>query len=345
MQKLILVHSDIRLGPNALVQFPPEENFPPKKILLKIWAQHETNTTSNFISVIETDLHKKYCSLHKHHKPTNKTYFILLELDLSADERIYQEILENVANDLINNYGKPHFSHVLSETYRTIKNYSEMDNFQLFFRIFDDNIRIKVLDYLRKGVITKYALRNELKTKFGYVKLNLDLLLTPFLRLGLIKIKDVPGSEDSIFLISDIFAYRQPPSFQPKNPEVLKSIENVFSQEQIISDTELHQLLPLFENFQTLQLIKLLSLKNGNGIAYEIVFELLRDNKKLLDELNDRHIIFNDDDKFVYLISEIHFKKFSPKYLIPLLKRRYNNGEISMNQVLAHVELISNGNQ
>ena len=339
---MILVHSDIRLGPNALVQFPPEENFPPKEILLKIWAQHETNTTSNFISVIEPKLLKKFCSLLKHHTPTNKTFFILLELSLSADERIYQEILENVANDLIDNYGKPHFSHVLSETYRTIKNYSEMDNYQLYFRIFDDNIRIKILEYLRKGVISKLTLLNELKAKFGYVKLNLDLLITPFLRLGLIKIQNVPGSDDSIFLISDIFAYRQPPGVQPQNLDVLIKLKDLFSKEQILSDSELHQLLPLFENSQTLQLTKLLSLKNGNGIAYEVVIELLRDDKKLLNELQENNVIFNDRDQFIYLLSEIHFQKFSPQYLIPVLKKRYNNGEISMNQLLTHLELITN---
>ncbi len=329
------------MGPNALVQFPPEENFPTKELLLKIWAQHETNTTTNFISVIETDLHKKFCSLLKHHTPTNKTFFILLELSLSSDERIYQEILENVANDLLDNYGKPHFSHVLSETYRTIKNYSEMDNYQLFFRIFDDNIRIKVLEYLRKGVISKNNLRNEMKAKFGYVKLNLDLLITPFLRLGLIKIENVAGSEDSIFLLSDIFAYRQPPAAKPKNLEILKEIEDLFSREQILSDKELHYLLPLFENFQTLQLIKLLSLKNGSGIAYEVVIELLRDDKKLLNDLHENRIIFNDKDQFVYLLSEIHFQRFSPQYLIPILKKRYENGEISMNQLLAHMKLIT----
>ncbi|MHA1672851.1 MAG: hypothetical protein ACTSYI_04430 [Promethearchaeota archaeon] len=342
MQKLILVHSDIRLGPNALVQFPPEEDFPSKEIILKIWARHETNTTSNFISVIETNLQKKFCSLLKHHAPTNKTFFILLEISASSDERIYQEILENVANDLLDNYGKPHFSHVLSETYRTIKNYSEMDNYQLFFRIFDDNIRIKVLEYLRKGVISKNNLRNELKAKFGYVKLNLDLLITPFLRLGLIKIQNVAGSEDSIFLLSDIFAYRKPPASKPKNPVILKEIEDLFSREQILSDTELHQFLPLFENLQTLHLTNLLSLKNGNGIAYDTAIELLRDDKKLLSDLHENKIIYNDKDQFVYLLSEIHFQRFSPQYLIPILDIRYKNEEISMNQLLAHLKFITN---
>lgn len=342
MRKLMLVQWDIRLGPKALVQFPPEEDFPTKELLLKIWAKHETDNTSNFISEVDTIHKKKYCSLLKNYLNKSKTFFIVLELEIEADERIYQEILENVANDLINNYEKPHFNHVLSETFRAIKNFSELDEIQLFFRIYDETIRIKLLEYLRKGVISKHEVRSILKAKFGYIKLNLDLLLTPFLRLGLIKIKKVPGSSDSIFLVSDVFACRIPPKYKPSNPIVEEKIQNLFKSKQILSDTEIHNLLPIFENVHSFQLIKLLKLNKDKGIAYDIALELVQDKKKILNDLQTANFIHNENDEHVYLLSDIQFQKFQPKYLLPILKERYIEKEISMNQLVTQLEFLIN---
>ncbi|MCF2140185.1 MAG: hypothetical protein K9W44_09045 [Candidatus Lokiarchaeota archaeon] len=340
MRKLILVQWDIRLGPNALVQFPPEPNFPPNELLLKIWAKHETTPNSNFISFLDTSNKKKYCSLLKKSQSKNETFFILLELDIESDEHIYREILENVGNELIFNYNKPHFTHILSDTYRAIKNYAEMDEKQLYFRLFEDNIRIHILQTLRNGCISKAALREKLRSQFGYIQLNLDLLLTPFIRLRLIKVMQIPGDEESIFLLSDFFVYRTPLSFRPANKVIEKKIQRFFLKDQILSDREVHQLVPLFEHIETLQLINLITLHKDKGISYSAGLELLKDKKNLLIAIEEADIIDTTQDNKIFLISDIQFHSFKPKYLIPILQKRYLNKEISLEQLMKQLELI-----
>ncbi|MHA1775326.1 MAG: hypothetical protein ACTSWC_01045 [Promethearchaeota archaeon] len=340
MRKLILVRWDMRLGPNALVQFPPEASFPPNETLLQIWAKHETTPNSDFVAIVDEEKQVKYCSLLKIDSKTHETFFIILELTVDSDVQIYQEILNSIGNELITNYNAPHFTHILSETYRAIKNYSEMDEKQLYFRLFEDNTRIHILQILRQGVISKRGLREKLRTQFGYTKLNIDLLLTPFQRLRLIKIINVPGEEESIFLVADLFAIRIPPAIRPNNHVIQEKIQQFFVKDRIILETELHKLFPIFEKREILQLINLIALHNENGLEFSVGLELLKNKKNLLLELEATNIIDMSQENLIFLISDIQFLTHKPKFLLPILARRYKNEEISLDQLFKQLNLI-----
>lgn len=340
MQKLILVNWDMQLGPRTLVQFPPEEIFPPKEVLLKIWAQHEINPKNNFVSYNDDEQNKYYCSYLKKKKRTNKTYFIVLELAPDDDERIFQEILDNIAEDLINKIDHPHFNHVLSETYRIIKTYSDLDQEQLFLRLFEDKVRSDIFSILRNGVLTKKQLKSSLENLYGYSDLNIDLLLTPFIRLGLIQIDNIPGTPDSLFLVNDVYSCFLPPKEKP-NIEFLRDIiTQRYMSPNIISDEDLQPLMQLYQEPGVKELISLLNEDIQNGMPYEIAITVLKNKVDTIDLLEKEMIIYVQEKKRIYLISQLNFFKFVPTYLISILSKRYQKNEISLDQLIQQLDYM-----
>lgn len=339
MKKLILVQWNVKTGPLNIVQFPPEEEIIPNEFLLKIWAKHEMKSGSNFCSLKEGN--KFYCSLLKIHKIENQPYFIILELDKEDDVRIFEEILVNIVDDLINNVSKPYFSHVLTETYTTIKHYSDLDEFQIFLRLFEDKSRIDILHILREGVLSKTKLHRFLEEKFGYANLNLDLLLTPFIRLGMISVLNDAGSDISYYLTHDAYVCRIPPKQPPKIIEIEKKITKYFSIPQIVDDDLIQDIVKIHQQPGVKELNSLLREDVPNGIDYEIALTTVRNNPTILEELERFSFIHIYEEKRVFLFSILQFVKFNPSYLHPILKKRYKSKEISLEQLIHQIEFIS----
>ncbi|UYP44469.1 hypothetical protein NEF87_000754 [Candidatus Lokiarchaeum ossiferum] len=340
MQKLILVNWDMQLGPRTLVQFPPEENFPPKEVLLKIWAQHEINPKKYFISYYDNEQDKYYCSYLKKQIRTIKTYFIVLELSPEDDERIFQEILDNIAEDLINKIDHPHFNHVLSETYRIVKTYSDLDQEQLFLRLFEDKVRSDIFSILRNGVLTKKQLKSKLEDLYGYSDLNVDLLLTPFIRLGLIQINNIPGSPDSLFLVNDVYSCFLPPKEKPNTDIIRDVITQRYMSPKIIPNEDLQPLMHLYQEPGVKELISLLNEDIHNGMPYEIALTVLKNKEDTIEQLEKHNIVFVHNKKRIYLISQLNFIKFVPTYLISILAKRYQKSEISLDQLVQQLDYI-----
>ena len=68
---------------------------------------------------------------------------------------------------------------------------------------------------------------------------------------------------------------------------------------------------------------------NGKGMPEELFNELL--DKKFIYETKG----------FVYIFSDVRFIKFNPYYIIEKLVERYRKQEISLNEYLTHLKLLS----
>ncbi len=340
MQKIIIVRWDMKLGPQILVQFPPEADFPSKEILLKLWAHHELKKDSNFVTLVDNIENQYYCSLLKTDVRKNLTFLLILKLSADSKMMIYREILENVAEEVINNLNSTHFTHILADTYRIIINQSEMDETHLFYRLFQDKNRIEIFQILRQGVITKSALRNLMKKKWGVTNINLDLLISPFLRLGLIKIKDVPGAKECIFLIHDVYCCRLPPSHQNLSTHLIQKIQQTLELDPILTEGSSIPLMKLMQTSGIKELMDLLKNTASAGIPSEVALAILKENEKYLDALETNLVIHISPEKRVYLLSHLHFQKFPPKYLPQILTDRYLGEAISFDQMLAHIALL-----
>jgi len=338
MKKIIIIQWDMQIGPIPIVQHPPEAEFPNKEILLKIWANHEMGSESNFIVLENTT--PKYCSLI--YRFENKTYFLIIELHLNEDGYIFHEIIETIAQDLIKNINNPRFPHILSDSYRTIKSSTEVDEQQSFLRLFNDKIRIAILNILHNGCISKFKLRNELLNKYGYSNINLELFLAPFLRLGMIQIVLIPGCDESINLVKDVYGCRIPPKNPPGNEEIRHLIANYFETPRILSVEEIIQMQPLFEDVRVRKFIQRLESKGTEGISYEESAKILEKDLHIFKILEDDFFICKDREDKVYLTSKLMFYTIKPKYLIPFLVNKFQSKDISMNQLISQMELIQN---
>ncbi|MHA2123236.1 MAG: hypothetical protein ACW990_18720, partial [Promethearchaeota archaeon] len=67
---------------------------------------------------------------------------------------------------------------------------------------------------------------------------------------------------------------------------------------------------------------------------------IINNNEELFSELIDKRFIF-ESKGFVYLFSDVRFIKFKPYYIIDLLVKRYKNQEMSLNEYLAHLKLLT----
>ena len=335
MNKLIIVQWDMQLGPQPIIQFPPEEKFPPKELLLKLWALHETSQMNPFVELDDMDVF--YCSLLKHIE--NRTYFIILELKSKKETTIYQEILDTVSEDLLNNLNQPQFPYLISDTYKMIKNYSDLNEYQLFLRLFEEKIRIDLFLILRLGVSTKKQLITELQKRYGYKKVNLDLLLAPFIRLNLVQIQLTAGNEESVFLIQDIYGALFPVKQELIPIDMQEKLRYLFNNPQIIEEPTLNQIAKLLMIPEVQKTIEKFTKSMNKGLSRVQLDRSLNFRPDLIEELKNFQFIRNQGDNY-WMITELQFIRFTPLYIIPNLTDRYESNQISMDQLVMHLNFL-----
>ncbi|MFX1496106.1 MAG: hypothetical protein ACFFBH_01130 [Promethearchaeota archaeon] len=343
MERLIIVHWNKSTGPEPLIQYPPEKEFPTKDLFLKIWAQHELDKENSLIDL--EDQNKFFISTIQEFE--SELYFLVIVLNnkKKKEEVISPDILAIIGKNLIELMNTNKITRAISEAFNTIKNYNKLESEDLI-NFFQDKIKFTILQILRNGVVSKIELTNALRFDYGFSTANIDLLLISFLRENLIIKKNVPGSKECYFLIKDITSARVPPKRIPHedgiDEKVLKKYKKEFakfySHYNCSQELENRTILNFLVEKDVYLLMK--NLRNTNLSVNECL-SLLNNRQDLFDELIEKRIIF-EAKGIVYLFSDIRFIKFSPFYIIKTLINRYHNQEISLNQYLAHIELLLN---
>ena len=77
-----------------------------------------------------------------------------------------------------------------------------------------------------------------------------------------------------------------------------------------------------------------------NGIDYEIALTTVKNDSAILEKLQNYSFIYIYKEKRVYLFSKLEFIKFTPIYLIPIIKKRYESKEISSEQMFQQINFI-----
>ena len=205
MQRIIIVHWSKSTGPEPIIQYPPESNFPSKDLLLKIWALHELDKESSIIEFIPEMGLEQYVSVVQEFE--GEIYFFVIVYNQNSKvEKIIKdspEILATVSKNLTELVNTNKITRAISEAFLTIKNYSRLDKEENLLNFYKDKIKYTILQILRNGIISKSDLNLILKKNYGFSTLNVDLLLISFIRENLIIKKSVPGRKECYFLIRD----------------------------------------------------------------------------------------------------------------------------------------------
>jgi len=365
LDKIIIVRWDSQLGPQFIIQYPPEKEMPKKDLFVKIWAKYELQKEKSIIVLttedIDKDMGKKninYLTVTQQYE--GELYFFILELErLQKDQNFedYSEILGSISKNLIELIHSDKFMRALSEGYTQIKGFVKLEKEQNIINIFKDKIKTHILKVLEKGVISKVELINKLKENYGFSGENIDLLLSSFLKEGLILKKDLPGIKECIFLVKDLVCIRIPPNFSTLNlghkkiagkklkvsskkfyKDYINKLKEFFTNFDNISEIKDNTLYALFFNENIYNLIKKL---RETTIPVEKALIVLEDKQELFNDLLDKTIIL-ERKGMIYLFSDIRFISFLPIFILKNLKERYDNMEITSDQYVTHVEILLN---
>jgi len=365
LDKIIIVRWDSQLGPQFIIQYPPEKEMPKKDLFVKIWAKYELQKEKSIIVLttedIDKDMGKKninYLTVTQQYE--GELYFFILELErLQKDQNFedYSEILGSISKNLIELIHSDKFMRALSEGYTQIKGFVKLEKEQNIINIFKDKIKTHILKVLEKGVISKVELINKLKENYGFSGENIDLLLSSFLKEGLILKKNLPGIKECIFLVKDLVCIRIPPNFSTLNlghkkiagkklkvsskkfyKDYINKLKEFFTNFDNISEIKDNTLYALFFNENIYNLIKKL---RETTIPVEKALIVLEDKQELFNDLLDKTIIL-ERKGMIYLFSDIRFISFLPIFILKNLKERYDNMEITSDQYVTHVEILLN---
>jgi hypothetical protein len=343
MERLIIVHWNKSTGPEPIIQYPPEKNFPSKDLFLKIWAQHELNKEEFMIELDSFPESEQFKFISIIQEYENEQYFLVLVYNKEKTIDITSpDILAVIGKNLLQLMNTNKITRAISESFNTIKNYSKLEGEDLIF-FFQDKIKYTILQILRNGVISKTELSNLLRQDYGFSTVNIDLLLISFIRENLIIKKSIPGSKECYFLVKDLSVARVPPKKIPiENIEekVLKKYKKEFvrfySNYDFNQEIEHKDIIKYLLDSEIYDLIKELRKKD---LTVNECLSILNNKEELFDELLDKKFIFEAKGG-VFLFSDIRFIKFTPYYIFKSLVNRYKNQQISLNQYLSHIELL-----
>jgi len=347
MERIILIHWSTSTGPEPIIQYPPGDPFPSRPLLLKIWAKHETNKENSMIEFIPEDDEYSYISIIQ--KFEGEIYFlVLLYSQKSKSEDIIKEspdILALISKNLIELINTNKITRAISEAFNTIRDYSKLDEEENLVNFFQDRIKYTILQILRNGVISKNKLTNILRHEYGFSTVNIDLLLSSFIHENLIIKKNVPGSKECYFLIKDLSCTRIP----PKNLPTEQIEENILRKYKTSLKTYYFDYYNAseFENKTIIQTVLfdkdvflLLKTLREKHLTVNDCLNILNNKEELFNELLEKRFIY-EAKGFVYLFSDVRFIKFVPNYIFEKLVERYNNQEISLNEYIAHLKLLT----
>ena len=337
------------MGPEPIIQYPPEKPFPSKDNFLKIWAKHELDKENTMIEFTPEEGDNKFISIIQEFE--GEIYFLILvykQEDLVEKDHLGKDspdILAIMSKNLVELINTNKITRAVSEAYTTIKNYSKLDEEENLKTFFQDKIKNTILQILRNGVISKSKLTNKLRREYGFSTVNIDLLLISFIRENLLITKNVPGSRECYFLINDLACIRIPPENFPIDRSDVSltkkykdSVEVFYFNYDVISELENRVIIQtVLLDKDVFSLIK--SLRNSR-LSVNDCLSILNNRQELLNEILEKKFIF-EAKGFVYLFSDVRFIKFKPYFIINKLMKRYQTQDISLNEYFAHLKLLT----
>jgi len=347
MDRIIIVHWNKSTGPEPILQYPPEQKFPSNDLFLKIWALHELDKESSMIEFIPEVEEEQFISIIQ--KFEGEIYFIIIvynRRDKIKEIVIdHPDILAIVSKNLIELINTNKITRAISEAFHTIRNYTKLEKEENLLNFFRDRIKFTILKILQDGVISKDRLNNILRQDYGFSTINIDLLLLSFIRENLIVKMSVPGSRECYFLVKDLSSIRIPPQKFPEvyveNKEILNEyndkIVKFYANYDCISEIEDKTLIGFLMDKEVHTLLQKL---RDNSVSVSTCLDILSNKEDLFNELLNKKIIYEARGT-VSLFSDIRFIKFTPYYIIKKLSKRYRSQEISLNEYLTHLKLLT----
>jgi len=352
---MIIIRWDDKFGAILEHKYPDNLEITQEQVM-RIFTTHALGDAKpGFLSMKIEDLN--VASYYTGVSVSTNQYCISLILDSEEDADIYEEILSEVASDLLRKIDDPNFSQILIKEYEKISKLTKIEIEQRYAMIFSDNLRLLVLNKLTEEPITRTELLNYIEEQSNLPMLDFDILIAPLIKTGLVKSAFVEGIPDECyFLVRDIIAVRGPVENLLNaakagelpggiSSKYLNLVESFFKNyTPSIEDSS--NISKLIINYDYYSLLKLLREKPVKHDELKEVLSL--DNgelNKILDDFKKNNLIeFISDSEgktWVILISDIKFITFFPEYLIDVIRSKWNEGNIDQSLAIKHLNLLN----
>ena len=337
--------------------------------MMRIFYAHITGAGSAGNVLVRLEKARSNVSSYFTGLDSDMPVMINLMLELGEDPEMFGEtVLKEINEDLLGHLKQMNTN--VSESYeiaKKIKLYMKntlilldrlknLSKEQRLAQIYSSEKARAILEALQERPLFRRDLQGIIEDKLNKIIPNIEFILDPFIKTGLITQDWVEGNTDiTLFLLSDFTIFRKPVTKliedAKKNfptPELayayLDEVKQFFKGYTPTHEDNLKiaQILMNPDNYDFITLFRersypLNKIPKAPGQSMDEV-------GSFLGSLEDNHIIKllkdNKDTLWVFLLTDIAIHTFYPEYLIEKIRKERTDGKIDKNVAITHLEFL-----
>ncbi|MFX1430899.1 MAG: hypothetical protein ACFFCY_12125 [Promethearchaeota archaeon] len=294
---------------------------------------------------------------------------INLMLELGEDPEMFGEaVLREINQDLVNYIREMNTN--VSQSYEVLKNIKlylrntlilldrlkSLSKEQRLAQIYTSEKARAILDTLHEKAISRRELQGVIEDKLQKIIPNIEYVLDPFIKTGLVMQDWVEGDTDiTLFLLNDFEIYRSPATKLVEdarkglpNPEVaakyLEEVNNFFTNYKPTFEDNIIIAWTLMnpDNYDYITLFRERSypinkIPKGPGVSLDQIGSYLKgmEDNQILKVIKD-----NKDTLWAFLLTDIVVDTFYPEYLIEKIRKDTTEGKLKKNVAIKHLEFL-----
>ncbi len=283
-------------------------------------------------------------------------HYVAILLAEDEDATVFEGPLTETSTELLQKVGSDNFLVFLEEAYKKLIDYLTLTDEQRIALLVKDTRRRLLLEKLTLGPMSKVEAKEILEQELQKEIIDMDLLVEPLVKLGLIRKAIVEGiPSECLFLLRDVFPAKLPPDIT-----MLKALRSRLS--AAIADKYEDQVAKFFGSYNILEedvesvanlmvdplLYKVVQALRSNvcalgelsqlvGLSEPIVKETVKRLQKqdIVSELSDK-----SGNRYLALKSNPTFLKFFPKYMVNVTGQKWSSGMLEDGIAKKHLELL-----
>ncbi len=294
---------------------------------------------------------------------------INLMLELGEDPEIFGETVLNEVNQDVINYLRQMSTNV-SESYeivKTIKLYlkntlilldrlKNLSKEQRLAQIYSSEKARTILEALQERPLFRRELQGIIEDKLQKIIPNIEYVLDPFIKTGLIMQDWVEGDTDiTLFLLTDFVIFRSPVAklvedakknipTQEVATKYLEEVNNFFKdyRRSFEDNLKIAQILMNPDNYDYITLFReraypLNKIPKAPGESIDQVGSFLKalENDNIIKLIKD-----SKDALWVFLLTDITVQTFYPEYLIENIRKDRMEGKLKKEVAIKHLEFL-----
>ncbi|MHA1728135.1 MAG: hypothetical protein ACTSWY_05335 [Promethearchaeota archaeon] len=351
---MVVMKWDERIGAEILTKYP-DELIIQDKTLMQIYSTHEYNQEAGMISLMAGAGARTIASYYT--GPEHSLYTILV-LSTEEDPDVFEEGLADASRMIVQNLEGEAFKAIIPSLFQRVSTYPSLDPSQKLMMLFLDEIKRMLLKRLQEeGSVLKSEVSIWLKDRFQTDFVDLDSIITSFIKTGLIKEASVKGVvSETLFLINDLIIYRIPAVDILKDPqdrglptaELAKNYISeckIFFQNYVPNEEDNLVMIDILLEPQIYETVKLLRA----AVVRRDDIEKLRkkgveDIEYVLKKLWDGNFLVVSQDEsgneYFALKSDIKVKQYFPEYLVNTIRRDFNDNVKNPKVIIEHLNIL-----